>query len=92
MSVVKGYKLSRHGTLDFNFRHGGCTVLNQTTIVLCFDSWEKDLCRQSNNPLGPFTDLPSSNYEHSFARVASLDGKKTIKGPKHDLTKPFWGS
>ena len=78
VSMVNGNRLERKGTLNFDFDDGGCTVLNQITIVLCFDKNERDVCRQSNNPLGSFTKLPNSNYDHNAARIASFDGKNTI--------------
>ena len=83
--MVIGNRLERKATLDFKFYHGACTVLNQLTIVLCFGRYdvvgtydERDLCRQSNNPLGLFTKLPNSNYDHLHTRIASFDGKNTI--------------
>ena len=78
ISIVNGNRLKRKATLSFNFVDGGCTVLNEFTIVLCFDSKETKLCRQSNNPLGMFTKLPDSNFDHKFTRIASFDGKNTI--------------
>ena len=78
VSMVNGNRLERKATLDFDFERGGCTVLNQITIVLCFSWNEYDVCRQSNNPLGSFTKLPNSNYDHWRTRIASFDGKNTI--------------
>ena len=73
-------RLERKGSLDFDFYLGGCTVLNQTTFVLCFDFNEKDVCRQSNNSLGSvpgsFTELAKSNYEHRLTKISSFEGKK----------------
>ena len=76
--MVNGNRLERKATLDFDFVEGACTVLNQITIVLCFDWIETKVCRQSNNPLGSFTKLPNSNYDHHGTRIASFDGKNTI--------------
>ena len=78
VSVVNGNRLERKGTLDFDFNGGGCTVLNQLTVVLCFDWDAFKTCRQSKNPLGSFTKLPNSNYDHYPTRIASFDGKNTI--------------
>ena len=79
VSMVNGNRLERKGTLDFEFVEGGCTVLNQRTFVLCFgEPLNRDVCRQSNNPLGSFTKLPNSNYDHWRTRIASFDGKNTI--------------
>ena len=80
VSIVNGHRLERKGTLNFNFKYGGCTVLNQSIIVLCFDDDEKKVCRQSYNPLESFTKLPKSHYNHAFTRIASYNGtKKKIK-------------
>ena len=78
VSVVNGNRLERKGDLSFNFQSGGCTVLNQQIVVLCFGVYEieKDVCRKSNNPIGPFTKLPNSNFSHRKARIASFDGNK----------------
>ena len=78
--IVNGNRLEKNATLDFDFTFGGCTVLNQSTIVLCFHHYESQVCRQSNSPLGLFKKLPDSNHMHFHARIASLDGKnnKTI--------------
>ena len=77
--MVKGNRLKRKGLLDFDFFEGGCTVLNQLTIVLCFgDPKNRDVCRQSNNPVGSFTKLPKSNYGHRAIRIASFDGKNVF--------------
>ena len=78
VSLVNGNRLERKATLDFDFYGGACTVLNQITIVLCFNWHETKVCRQSNNPLGSFTKLPNSNYDHHATRIASFDGKNTI--------------
>ena len=75
VSMVSGNRLERKGTLDFNFLYGACTVLNQFTIVLCFDWDERNVCRQSTNPLGSFRKLPNSNYDHRRTRITSFDGK-----------------
>ena len=78
VSMVNGNKLERKATLDFNFHKGACTALNQITIVLCFDYYERKVCRQSNNPYGSFITLPNSNYQHYYIRIASFDGEKTL--------------
>ena len=75
VSMVNGLRLERKGTLDFTFDSGGCTVLNEQTIILCFEFKENKVCRQSNSPLGVYTKLPNSNLHHWVTRVASFDGK-----------------
>ena len=76
--MVNGNKLERKATLDFHFREGACTILNQITIVLCFEMNETKFCRKSNNPYGSFIRLPNSNYDHKYTRIASFDGKNTV--------------
>ena len=78
--MINGNRLERIGSLDFSFEEGGCTVLNQLTIVLCFSSFEQKVCRQSNDPLGSFTTLPNSHYTHKQTKIASFDGKRQIIG------------
>ena len=76
VSMVNGKRLERKKDLGFNFYDGGCAVLNQRTIVLCFGGQdESNVCRQSNNPVGSFTKLPSSNHLHLNTRIASFDGE-----------------
>ena len=79
VSMVNDKRLEPINTdLDFDFWWGGCTVVNQRTIVLCFDAVEKDVCRKSNNPLGSFTKLPNSTYDHGGTHIASFDGKNKV--------------
>ena len=75
MSIVNNCGLERKGTLSFDFYGGACTVLNTQTIVLCFDLHEQNLCRHADNPLGSFTKLKKSRYEHWSTKIASYDGK-----------------
>ena len=79
VSMVRGNRLERKTTLDFNFNDGACTIFYQQIIVLCFDVDEGKVCRKSNNPLELFTKLPkSAKYHHRHTRIASFDGKNTI--------------
>ena len=78
VSMVNGNRLERKGILDFNHFRGACTLLNQLTIVLCFDRDAEKVCRQSNNPLGSFTRLPDSKDDHEYIQIASFDGKNLV--------------
>ena len=79
VSMMNGNHLERKATLDFDMGGGGCAVLNQITIVLCFGKdGEMNVCRQSNNPLGSFTKTPNSNYDHRATRIASFGGMDKI--------------
>ena len=77
VSMVNGNRLEQKATLDFEFKEGTCSILNQNILVLCFDWDEAKMCRQSNNPLGSFKKLPSSNYDHRRIRIASFGGENT---------------
>ena len=74
VSIVNNCGLERKGTLSFDFYGGACTVLNTQTIVLCFGD-EMDLCRHADNPLGSFTKLKKSRYDHRYTKIVSYDGK-----------------
>ena len=87
VSMVTGNRLQRKTTLEFYFQFGSCTVLNQITIVLCFDKYGTKVCRQLNNPLGSYTKLPNSNFKHKYARIASFDGEHS--GYKKIITIHF---
>ena len=80
VSMVRGNRLERKATLDYDFEEGACTVINQQIIVLCFDQVEGNVCRKSNNPqkFGSFVKLPKSLFDHTETRIASIDGKNTI--------------
>ena len=77
LSIVNGNRLERKGSLHFDFDMGACTVLNQTTIVLCFGENERNVCRHSNHPFGLFKKTPNSNFNHILISLASFDGKNT---------------
>ena len=74
VSMVNGYRLERKGTLNFDFDAGGCTVLKEETIILCFDWRETKVCRKSNNPVGLFIKLSNSIYSHWVTKIASING------------------
>ena len=76
VSLIIDNRLELKGTLDYTPDSLlACTVLNQVSIVLCFgESGKRNLCRQSKNPLEPFTKLPTSTYDHSYIRLASFGG------------------
>ena len=74
VSSVIGNRLERKATLKFEFSRGGCTAVNEQTIVLCFHDAQPDICWQSNNPLGTFIKLPKSIDRHWGTRIASVNG------------------
>ena len=76
VAVLNGNRLEKKHHLNFDFGYGGCTILNQLTVVLCFDTTDLRSCRRSNNPMGTYTKLPFSHFKHRYIRLASFDGKK----------------
>ena len=83
ISMVDGCQLKRIGELTFEFRGGCCAQRSNEKVFLCF-AWDsrrptssKD-CHESNGPLEVFTELPSSNYEHSYTRTAATEGKPRL--------------
>ena len=70
--VNNGNRLELKAALDFDFEYGACTLLNQKTIVLCFDYTEGNVCRQSSNPLKSFTKLPNSTVRSVSLSAVSL--------------------
>ena len=67
-------ELTEIGTLTFDHYHGACGSFN-SVIVLCFDVLS-DLkqCRQSSSPLGPWTLMATSTYEHKMTSIATSPG------------------
>ena len=73
IAKVNGCSLETVGSLEFDFVGGGCTYANNQ-ILLCFhqDSDHKT-CYSSMDPLGPFTTIQKSIYEHGYTRIASSE-------------------
>ena len=80
ISRLDGLKLNRVGSLDFNMLDGGCSVMDEKHIFLCFDSYNsKDdnayrQCWRSKNPLTDFVKIPASSFEHSKAKIITSEG------------------
>ena len=78
ISKLVGCKLSRVGTLDFDHSYGGCASLADNQVFLCFDyirSEDYRKCRVASDPLGDFTVVSRSSFDHRYTRVASSDSK-----------------
>ena len=78
VSMVNGNRLERKATLDFKFQEGGCTVLNEQTIVLCFGGSPWKVCQKLSHPLGSSTVTPITHYDHRYTRIAGFNGKNEI--------------
>ena len=63
------------GTLDFDHDGGACDSVNDQ-IYLCFNyGGDEKLCRKSNGPLEPFSDLDHSNFDHALTGLAASDSE-----------------
>ena len=75
IAKVNGCSLETIGSLEFDLFAGGCTNANNQ-ILLCFDYWgDHKTCYSSMNPMGPFTTIDKSIYEHTYTRIASSECK-----------------
>ena len=65
--------LSLIGTTPFDHMYGACDSWNGI-IVLCFSYFDYKLCRQATTPLGQWSDMTLSKYEHRSTQIASSPG------------------
>ena len=77
ISRLTGHKLERVGTLSFYQSNGGCSVMNNKFIYLCFNHAYTDhkRCRRSTGPLEQFSQVALSTHDHSQARTSCSDCK-----------------
>ena len=81
ISKVTGCKLTSIGTLAFDHHYAGCSIVGEDIIYLCFNGNNADdykKCRSAAEPLGNFTEVPLSNYQHKDIRIASSFSKLTV--------------
>ena len=77
ISQVTDCRLKHIGNLDFDFRAGTCTLMQSSTLILCF-AWTNDegkLCRKADSPTASFKEIRKSNYYHYASKIASNGGK-----------------
>ena len=77
ISKLDGCELKSVGTLGFD-HSGSCSNMNDDTLYLCFniDATEDYMkCRSATDPLGSFTEIPSTNYDHRYARTVASESK-----------------
>ena len=78
ISKLHGHKLERLGSLAFDYEFGGCSVMNNEFIFLCFNyANENDYkrCRRSSGPLETFSEVELSNHEHRATQTSCSDSK-----------------
>ena len=74
ISKVIDCSLKRVGTLSFNFEYGACTTVNEDVIYLCFDKDHTKQCFAGADPVGSFTKITRSNFDHRATRISSNEG------------------
>ena len=75
ISEVTKCEVKRIGTLDFFHYYGACSNFDDREIFLCFDYNDPKQCRSGFDPLGNFTTIAPSTYDHGMARTAVSPSK-----------------
>ena len=65
--------LSSIGTIPFDHSWGACDSANGL-ILLCFDDYDFKQCRQATTPLGPWSEIIPSTYDHRSTQIATSPG------------------
>ena len=74
VSMINGNRLERKGSLNFGFQFGGCAVLNEETIIMCFGDAPHYNCQMLSHPLDSSYNTTKSYYEHAQARISGMNG------------------
>ena len=74
VSMINGNRLERKASLNFGFSFGGCVVLNEETIIMCFGDSPHYNCQMLSHPLDSSYNTTKSNYEHAFTRISGING------------------
>ena len=83
ISRLTGHKLERVGSLDFDHYIGGCSVMNNEFIYLCFNSgpsstagpYDHKRCRRSTGPMEQFSEVALSTHSHAVTKTSCTDCK-----------------
>ena len=79
ISKLNGYKLELIGKLPFDFRRGGCSVMNNEYIYLCFDQdihiGNQKRCWRSTGPLETFSEIALANHHHHWTKPSCSESK-----------------
>ena len=73
ISKVTDCSLKKIGKLEFDFAYGACAVVNEESIYLCFNRFEKQ-CHVGSDPVKPFSKITQSQFYHDSTRIAASDG------------------
>ena len=79
---LNGCTIETVGLLSFDYKLGGCGNSDDRNIYLCFNDYGKNpedykKCRKATNPLGPFSELPDTKYNHRRTQIGVSPGKFT---------------
>ena len=75
ISQVSDCRLTRIGSLTFDFTSRACTTIHESTLMLCFDAdVEGRVCRLADKPTGLFNKIIDSNFHHYDSKIASNNG------------------
>ena len=94
---LKGTRLTRVGTLEFDHKTGTCGRMGTDIIFLCFhwlqnhlaqNPLEGNMCRIAFDPLGKFEQIQESTHWHKEANIAISDCK--YRGPQKLCTTAFF--
>ena len=80
ISRVTGCGLKRIGDLNFDFSEGTCTLMQSSTVLLCFawSNYEGKVCRVADSPTASFKTIRDSNYNHYGIKIASNGGNSIL--------------
>ena len=62
------------GKLAFDFSYGSCASMKNSKLYLCFHNEEGNVCRKSNSPMGKFTKIAQSIFDHTYTGIAASEG------------------
>ena len=71
ISEVTQCGVRRIGTLDFRHLLGSCSNVGDQEIYLCFDKGDIRQCRSGVDPVGKFTEIAPSTYDHYRSRTSA---------------------
>ena len=75
ISKITDCSLKRVGTLSFQFYFGGCAAVNEASVYLCFgNSNGLNQCHVGAEPLGSFSKVTESLFDHKYTRIAANEG------------------
>ena len=82
---VTDCSLEKIGKLRFKFRYGACAAVNEESIYLCFSDrgGETKQCYVGADPVGSFSEINQSQFNHDYTRVAAGEGNYSGFGNFH---------